>query len=92
MWGLGLGGILVEEEGCKPVVEALDAGVLDVLGHTEQAGLDNERAQTASGLPLAVPEMLGDGATERAAADDDDVEGRPPRVFQALTSLMSLHR
>ena len=63
-----------------------------MFGHREQAGLHDQCAQAAADLSLAVPQVLGDGAAEGAAADHDDVEGPPALGFPALTSLMSLHR
>src|SRR5882724_2484062 len=45
-----------------------------MLRHGEQSGLDHQGAQTAAGLFLPKPNMLGDGGAEGAAADNEDIE------------------
>jgi hypothetical protein len=61
-------------------IESQERQVLNVLGRSEQSGLEHENAM-AFGRELrsvAVEQMLGDGRSERAAANNDYVEW--PRV------------
>lgn len=60
-------------------VEAKHGQVLHVLGQGEGAGLEHEDAFTALGAPK--PQVLGQGAAEGAAPDDDEVER--PQVARA---------
>ena len=66
------------------VGKPLDAGVLYVLRNGEQASLDDERSQPATGLFLAEPEVFGDRRAESAAADDDDVERPAASAFPGV--------
>src|SRR5262249_3056623 len=81
---LGLRGTLIEEEWAAGIGKAEYPGVLHMLRQGEKARLDHEDPQTAARLRLAVPQVLGDGGAEGAAADDDHVERSsalaPPRL------------
>jgi len=53
-------------------VETEYGQVLDVLGQDEGTAVEHEDAFAAVGAPE--PEMLGECGTERAPADDDEIE------------------
>jgi len=53
-------------------VETEHGQVLDVLGQDEGTAVEHEDAFAAVGA--AEPEMLGERGTERAPADDDEIE------------------